>query len=51
MPITATKGKNMKYQYLKDWEEPFFDMSRPIAFDTETAIPKGEKSKKKKLVT
>ena len=36
-------------KYLIEWEEPKFDLMRPIAFDTETAIPRGSVSRKKGL--
>lgn len=37
------------YVYLKEWQVPPFDLTRPIAFDTETAIPDESKSRKKSL--
>ena len=39
----------MSIQYLKEWQEPSFDLSRPIFADLETAIPRESKSKRKTL--
>lgn len=35
--------------YYKEWVEPPFDLNRPIAVDSETAIPAGSVSRKKSL--
>ncbi len=39
----------MNYKYLKEWEEPPFDLKESIAFDTETAIPRDSTSRAAKL--
>ncbi len=39
----------MNYHYCQEWTIPLFDLSRPIAFDTETAIPETSPSRKKSL--
>ena len=40
---------NENYKYLKEWETAPFDLTKPIAFDTETCRPVDSKSKRKTL--